>query len=679
MQFALDAFAAPGDFDPAFGTNGQAINTIPGAYSAVVPAIQADGKIVLATSFVNSFSNLDFAVMRLKANGTADTEFGTNGRVIIPFDDFFDEEATAVAVAPDGKIVVVGHVQLGSPGYDFGIARLNPNGSLDTTFDGDGKLKIPVSNSNDFPYDVAVQTDGKIIIAGKGFNQPNSDLSFVRLNVDGSPDATFNGTGKLIVPLGSNDSIAEIAVQPDGKIVAAGTDGADFAVVRLTSMGMLDASFNGTGIATTPIGTQRDEAFSVALQADGKILVAGAANSGSFDEAAIVRYNANGTPDASFDGDGKVTIDFQPTFSEQFRSVLVQTDGKILGVAVGAGKFNLVRYNPNGTPDATFGTNGVKIATVDNGQNGPSKAVLQADGKLVASGLTASGFAVARFLTGFGRTFADFDGDNKTDVGIFRPSDGSWWYARSSSTDFRVYSFGASTDIITPGDYTGDGKTDLAVFRPATGEWFVQRSEDNSYFSFPFGQSGDVPVPADYDADGKTDAAIFRPSTGTWYVLNSGGSGTGIVSFGGAGDKPVVADYDGDGKADIAIFRPSDGSWWYLRSIDLHYRVYTFGTGADIPVPGDYSGDGKAELAVFRPSSGEWFFQRSENNSYYSLPFGAGTDVPAPGDYDGDGRFDTAVFRPSTGEWFIERSSAGTLITNFGGGGDRPIANAFVP
>ncbi len=272
----------------------------------------------------------------------------------------------------------------------------------------------------------------------------------------------------------------------------------------------------------------------------------------------------------------------------------------------------------------------------------------------------------------------DFDGDGKTDVGIFRPSDGSWWYSRSSDNLFRVFSFGVSTDNLVPGDFTGDGKADIAVFRPATGEWFVQRSEDNSFFSFPFGASGDIPAPADYDNDGKADAAVFRPSSGTWFILNSGGSGTSIVQFGTAEDKPVAADFDGDGKSDIAIFRPSDGSWWYLRSIDSQFRVFRFGVSSDKPVQGDFTGDGKADLAVWRPSTGEWFIQRSEDNSFYSVPFGASGDVPAPGDYDGDGRFDPAVFRPSTGNWFVQRSTAGILITTFGAGGDRPIPNAFV-
>ena len=273
----------------------------------------------------------------------------------------------------------------------------------------------------------------------------------------------------------------------------------------------------------------------------------------------------------------------------------------------------------------------------------------------------------------------DFDGDQKTDVGIFRAADGSWWYSRSSDNAFRVFSFGVSTDLITPGDFTGDGKADIAVFRPSTGFWFVQRSEDNSFFSFPFGTTGDVPAPADYDGDGKTDAAVFRPASATWFILNSNGSGTSIVQFGSTEDKPVAADYDGDSKADIAIFRPGDGSWWYLQSTNSQFKVYRFGVGTDKPVQGDYTGDGKADIAIFRPGTGEWYFQRSEDNSYYSVPFGASGDIPAPGDYDGDGRFDAAVFRPSSADWFVQRSTAGILITNFGTNGDRPIPNAFVP
>jgi len=275
---------------------------------------------------------------------------------------------------------------------------------------------------------------------------------------------------------------------------------------------------------------------------------------------------------------------------------------------------------------------------------------------------------------------ADFDGDGKTDISIYRPAPGEWWYRRSSDGQVPAAQFGLSTDKITPGDFTGDGKADIAFWRSSTGEWFILRSQDGSFFSFPFGQNGDVPAPADYDADGKTDVAVFRPSTGTWFILLSSDGNTTIVNFGANGDKPVTADYDGDGKSDIAIFRPADGSWWYLRSSDGQFRVYNFGVSTDKPVQGDFTGDGKADIAVFRPSTGEWFIQRSEDNSFFSFPFGTSGDIPTPGDYDGDGKFDAAVFRPSNANWFVQNSNgSGTSIIGFGANGDIPIPTALIP
>jgi CSLREA domain-containing protein len=273
--------------------------------------------------------------------------------------------------------------------------------------------------------------------------------------------------------------------------------------------------------------------------------------------------------------------------------------------------------------------------------------------------------------------WVDFDGDGKTDISIFRPSAGEWWYLRSGDNQSRAFQFGAGTDKIVPGDYTGDGKTDVAFFRPASGEWFVLRSEDSSFYSFPFGATGDVPVPNDYDGDGKTDAAVFRPSNSTWYVNKSTG-GTLIQQFGQTGDVPVVADYDGDAKADIAIYRVASGQWWIQRS-SLGMIAFQFGNSADKPVQSDYTSDGKADVAFFRPASGEWFVLRSENQSFYSFPFGASGDLPVAGDYDGDGKSDAAVFRPSNTTWYVQQTTAGTLIRQFGNAGDKPVPNAFVP
>ena len=267
----------------------------------------------------------------------------------------------------------------------------------------------------------------------------------------------------------------------------------------------------------------------------------------------------------------------------------------------------------------------------------------------------------------------DFDGDCKTDIGIFRPSLGEWWYLRSSDLGNGALQFGSSTDVPTPADFTGDGKTDISFFR--NGEWFVLRSEDDSFFSFPWGQTGDIPAPGDFDGDGQADPTVFRPNDQTWFILKSTG-GVDFVPFGIAEDKPVIADYDGDGRDDIAVYRPSVSEWWINQSTDGSTALQ-FGQAGDRTVQGDYTGDGKADVSFFRPSTGEWFIIRSEDFSFFSFPFGATNDIPAPGDYDGDGTYDATVFRPQDTTWFINGTTSGVQIVGFGLNGDIPVPSVY--
>ena len=278
------------------------------------------------------------------------------------------------------------------------------------------------------------------------------------------------------------------------------------------------------------------------------------------------------------------------------------------------------------------------------------------------------------------RSPMDFDGDSKTDVSIFRPSDGSWWYQRSSDSVVPAFSFGSSSDKPVPADYTGDGKTDVAFYRPSAGTWYVLRSEDFSFYAVAFGLATDIPVPGDFDADNKADMAMFRSTNSTWYIQRSGG-GTDIIGFGIPGDKPVVGDYDGDSKADIAIFRAAvtGGEWWIRRSSDSGVTAFQFGASTDRPVQGRYTADTKTDVAFWRPSTGTWYVLRSEDNSFYAVPFGTSTDVPVPGDYDGDGRFDLSIFRPSNANWYLDRTTAGILIQQFGVGTDTPLPSVYVP
>lgn len=271
------------------------------------------------------------------------------------------------------------------------------------------------------------------------------------------------------------------------------------------------------------------------------------------------------------------------------------------------------------------------------------------------------------------RSRADFDGDGKSDLSVFRPSEGNWYQDRSTA-GFTSANWGLSGDVIVPGDYDGDGKADTAVFRPSSGLWYLLKSSNSSFQISSFGLDGDIPVPGDYDGDGSDDIAVFRPSSSIWYITNN--TGVSIVPFGVNGDIPIRGKFDNDAKTDIGVFRPSNGTWWIFRSTG-GYEVYSFGQSLDLPVPADYDGDNIDDVAVYRPSNGTWYIHRSSDRTVQYVGWGISSDKPVPGDYDGDGKDDVAVYR--NGIWYVQRSTAGTLIAAFGIAEDSPVPKGYIP
>ncbi len=411
-----------GSLDSTFDTDG--IITTPigtGNDFAQAVAIQSDGKIVVAGS--GRGANDDFIVSRYNPNGSLDTTFDGDGIAITPIGTG-DEQALAVIIQPDGKIIAAGQTSNGT-NFDIAVVRYNVNGSLDTSFDSDGKAVTPIGSSNELVRTIALQNDGKIVVAGQTFNGANNDICLLRYESNGSLDATFDGNsgtgnGIITTAVGNGTDLGYgVAVQPDGKIIVAGyyfnvTN--DAVVLRYDTNGVLDTSFDGDGIAITAVGTGTDEALSVALQSDGKIVIAGCINQNATpNDFLIVRYNADGSIDNTFGTNG-ATITPIGNASEIALGVSIQKDGKIVAIGFsnnGANNdFAVVRYNTNGTLDTSFDGDGKLTMPIGSGSDNSNGIAIQEDGKIVVVGRALIGanfdFAITRF--GYGTNTQTNDG-----------------------------------------------------------------------------------------------------------------------------------------------------------------------------------------------------------------------------------------------------------------------------
>ncbi len=274
-------------------------------------------------------------------------------------------------------------------------------------------------------------------------------------------------------------------------------------------------------------------------------------------------------------------------------------------------------------------------------------------------------------------TRADFDGDGRSDICVYRPEEGNWYLNRSTD-GFAVYKWGLETDIPAPGDYDGDGKTDIAIFRPTDDgtlpDFYILNSSTSTPTYVSWGTSGDIPAVEDLDGDGRSDLIIFRPSTNRFWILKSS-DGSVLHHRPIPGSHPVVGDFDGDGRSDIGVY---ENGVWLVSASSVNYQsglISEWGTAGDVPVHADYDGDGIVDIAVYRPSEGMWYIRRSSGGIGY-VQFGIATDIPVPADFDGDGRADVAVYRD--GIWYISQSTAGVSVFQYGLADDKPIQAAYL-
>lgn len=683
-------------------------------------AVQADGKALIGDEILGAVSTPVNNFVRLNADGSPDAAFnaatGTGFQFLAP------GKVRAIAVQPDNKILIGGKFDLVGNLSRSRMARLNADGTPDASF------QIGVgSSATDEVYNIALQTDGKIIVSGifTYFVGGVRKQDVARLNPDGSLDATFN-LSALIVNYASvnNSGTNRIKIQPDGKVLIGTQRTVQGTPVplRLFADGSSDGSFSSNYLNNmSPMYT-----YDIALQPDGKILIGGLYRDGltSVYKSFLARLNSDGSLDATFqtsEESGKIV-----------KSLALLPNGKILVAKAASSseiKSEIVRLNSNGTLDSTFSAEAVvdgkinSLLTFADGsilvggsftkfgsQPRQNLALLSADGTLddtlvnvnqevlcltadnqgrilVGGAFTtisgggnapAARTYIARLSAAqiSSRTRFDFDGDRRADLAVFDQTNGEWSIRLSGTNQNYTERFGKSGDITVPADFDNDGKTDIAVYRPSEGIWYLLQSTAG-FKAVRWGAAEDKPVAADYDGDGRADIAVWRPSNRVWYILQSSDNGLRAVYFGLSTDVPLrEVDFDADGKADIAVYRPSDGGWYWLASgSNNEFKAAKWGTSGDVPVPADYNGDGKTDIAVYRPSEGVWYQQLSApsgNYAFAAAQFGLSGDVPVVADYNGDGKADISIRRGEI--WALLLSGQGFTGLSFGKATDQAVA-----
>ena len=400
IDFALASFTEDGVIDKKFGTNGIVNTSIGNTHSALnaisVQRGENGEEKIIAGGYSGTVGNYEMTLVRYNSNGELDSTFGLNGDGIVKTSTPPNEWIRGLIIKNDGKIIAVSHTTL---------IQYSRDGIIDTLFGLKGIVNLPITATDETNHSAAIQNDGKIIIAGGFYNGSDFDYAVVRYDSSGNLDTDFGGRGDgiAVTPIGTSTDFANsMALQNDGKIVVAGdyrysSQKIDIALIRYNSNGILDNSFGTNGIVLTKIGSANDFAYSTAIQGDGKIIAAGASVSTVDYDFALVRYNPNGSIDSTFGTNGIVMTQIGGA-DDIAASVTLQTSGGADRQIIAAGKsfegnyvkFTVVRYNLDGSPDNSFGTNGIATIQIGVSSSSASSVLVQRDGKIVAGGTSSN-------------------------------------------------------------------------------------------------------------------------------------------------------------------------------------------------------------------------------------------------------------------------------------------------
>ncbi len=601
-SFGLIRLNVDGSLDSSYGVSGRAVENYATGdiYLQGLARTADDGVIAVGSKYEDGADERIGTVYKFNSAGTKDVGFNGNG-----FRDLTSSVLADVAVDPLGRVVVVS-----SYGH---VTRLTSVGAVDGTFSDDGMTLISYDvGTYTIAETLAVMPDGRIVVAGNSSDGGNVPLPGVaRLNENGSYDNTFAGNGRYSfdVVAGTWDFITDVAVLPNGGVVAAGSSGNfDIFVAVLTPAGVLDGGFSGDGLAVADFGAN-DSAAGLAVTPAGHYVVVG--------------WNTR-----------PGIVQFEGRYGRK-DDLAGWTNAGQWWVAASSGASFVTGYY--GAWDA--GLAWKYVSTGDfNGDGRADMAGRDGFGRWWVGINTGTAFATSRWKTwseGAGwrdERFADFNGDGKTDV-AGRTSAGQWWVMLSTpaGTGFTApaawaaWSEGLNWQNVLAADVNGDGKTDL-VGRAANGQWWVARSTGATFVTQPWGfWSGptwnDV-LAGDFDGDGRVDIA-GRTAGGQWWVARSTGTAFANVlytTWSDAGWRDVsVGDFNGDGRADI-VGRTSTGQWWVARSTGTAFTNAlwdTWSEGAnwrDVRV-GDFDGDGKSDIAG-RTSGGQWWVSKSNGTRF---------------------------------------------------------------